>query len=156
MAQGLPGEMDGKVLAIYVGGKGLGKHYYQGPGTKFPYKVQHGDTIYVAVEDTQDEIGNSLFSRVKGQSQEIVSVPSQAQEPKEATKSRVAKALDIARTPMIEKQVVEELPDIYDLTTKQVMALDLDHVTAGKLLVAEKRGKNRKKISKYLEGIVKS
>lgn len=154
MASNLPGELDGKVLAVYVGGKGMGKHYYQGPHTKYPYKVQHGITVYVDVEDTQ---GSSLFQREEGMKVESDPVPSQAQafkdEPKEE-KSRVAKALDVARTPVIRKREMVEGLDIYDLTTKQVMALDLDYETAKQLLIIEKRGKNRKKISKYLEGLV--
>lgn len=161
MASSLPGELDGKVLAVYTGGKGMGKHYYQGPSTKYPYKVQHGDTIYVDIEDTQEHIGKSLFQRVKGAQVESAPTPSQAQAPKEKTekeeKSRVAKALDVVRTPVIEKhEAHDDLPDIHNLTTKQIMALDLDYDTARQLLIAEKRGKKRKKVSKYLEGLVKA
>jgi hypothetical protein len=160
MASSLPGELDGKVLAVYTGGKGMGKHYYQGPSSKYPYKVQHGDTIYVSVEDTQEYTGASLFQRVKGVEVESAPTPSQAQapkeKPKEVEKSRVARALDTARTPVIEKHETVDLPDIYNLTTKQIMALDLDYETARQLLIAEKRGKNRVKVSKYLEGLVKA
>ena len=49
----LPGEMNGRVLAQYVGGKGKGKHYYQGPTTRYMYKVTYGDYVYADPTDTR-------------------------------------------------------------------------------------------------------
>lgn len=56
----LPGELDGRVLVQYIGGQGKAKHYYQGPVTKFMYKVTYGDWVYA---DLSDITPSSLFKR---------------------------------------------------------------------------------------------
>jgi len=59
--QALPGEQGGRILAQYVGGKGKGRHYYQGPKTRYMYKVLYGDYIYADPTDVKDP-GNAYNS----------------------------------------------------------------------------------------------
>jgi hypothetical protein len=147
MASTMPGEVDGRVLAVYVGGKGQGKHYYKGPKTKYPYKVVHGQNVYVDEEDTDEKTTGSLFHKVEGQKAEPEKVEKKAEPERKARVSPEREPVEIE---------VVEVPDVYDLTTKQVKELELDHDTALLMLKAEKRGKNRKEISAYLEKLVKA
>ena len=149
MASTMPGELDGRVLVVYVGGKGMGKHYYQGPKTKYPYKVIHGQHVYVDPQDTNEFNTHSLFHKVTGQ--EVVKVAPE-KKPKEIK--------PVSRTARVspDKMPVEvyELPDIYNLSYKQVRELSLDYDTALALLQSETRGKKRKQVMSYLEGLVKA
>jgi hypothetical protein len=49
----------GKVYANYVGGKGRGPHYYRGVFTKFPYRVEYGQSYCVDPNDAieQSQVG---------------------------------------------------------------------------------------------------
>jgi len=49
----LPAVFEGKVLCVYVGGKGRAKHYYQGIATKTPFKVMFGDYLYADPRDVR-------------------------------------------------------------------------------------------------------
>jgi hypothetical protein len=149
MASTMPGEIEGRVLAVYIGGKGMGKHYYQGPGTKFPYKVLHGGSYYVDSQDTDESNMNSLFKKQKGQEVEKVAEPKKASEKKPQV-SRTARI-----SPDKKPVEAEDLPDLFNLSYKEIRELKLDADTALKLLKAEKRGKRRKQVIEYLENLVK-
>ena len=152
MAANMPGELDGRVLAIYVGGKGLGKHYYQGPGTKYPYKVVHGQQVYVDEKDTDLHKRHSLLRKVVVEKVEPAPVPDpipKVQEPVEDV-VREARMYNTKRDPVIQ----DDLPDVYNLTVKEIMNLELDDDDARMMLQAEKEGKQRKKVISYLGKIV--
>lgn len=51
--QQLPGEVDGRVLVRYVGGKGKLRHYQRGKHTKYPYKVTYGQLLHVDPNDAR-------------------------------------------------------------------------------------------------------
>ena len=156
MSSNMPGELDGRVLAVYVGGKGMGKHYYQGPGTKYPYKVVHGQHVYVNPLDTDPHIKKGLFRRVEGQ---VIDPPAPApvvQAPKEEAKP----IEDVVRKsrvyPTKREPILGDMPDVYNLSVKEIMNLEIDYDTAVVMLRAEKEGKGRKKVVSYLSKIVSS
>ena len=162
MSSNMPGELDGRVLAVYVGGKGLGKHYYQGPGTKFPYKVVHGQHVYVNPLDTDPHIQNGLFHKVKGQEvappapipapvPEVVVEPPVKSEPS-VDVVRESRVSPVKRNPV----ALDDMPDVYNLSVKEIMNLELDYDTAVAMLRDEKQGKNRKKAVSYLSKIANS
>lgn len=150
MAATMPGELDGLVLAVYVGGKGMGKHYYQGPKSKYPYKVIHGQNIYVDPNDTNEFNTHSLFQRVKGQ--EVAKATPPLPKPMTPAGSKVTRTARVSP----DKNPVEDekLPNVSNLSFKQVTELKLDADSALILLKAETRGKKRKQIMDYLEKIV--
>lgn len=157
MSSNMPGEKDGRVLAIYVGGKGLGKHYYQGPGTKYPYKVVHGQQVYVNPLDTEPHAKNGLFHRVEGQ---VVAPPAPVPAPVPVVQAPEEKEIksDIVRksriSPSKREPVSQDMPDVYNLTVKDILNLELDYDDAVAMLQAEEEGKQRKKVIAYLDRIV--
>jgi hypothetical protein len=73
----LPGEVDGRVLALYSGGKGQGKHYYRGLKTNYAYKVVYGDHVYADSRDVKEEgsTSPSLLTRVKKETVKSTQTP---------------------------------------------------------------------------------
>lgn len=68
----LPGEIEGRVLALYIGGQGRGKHYYRGIVSSFPYKVVYGDYVYADPRDVKNEGDNNRSMLVKVKQQRVV------------------------------------------------------------------------------------
>jgi len=160
----LPGEVDGRILAQYVGGKGQGKHYYRGIRTNFAYKVMHDDFVYVDPSDLRtDPNDKSLFVRVaktEQATQEVITVTVSVPVLKEP--SAVVAAIEEPihlRTSVksVDKRVaqVEDTPDISTMSFREIQGLDyLDSDLASKLLKLEQNGKNRSKVTNFLKGYI--
>jgi len=155
MSSNMPGEVDGRVLAVYVGGKGMGKHYYQGPGTKYPYKVVHGQHVYVNPLDTEPHVKNSLFHKVKGKDVAPAPAPVVQAPKEEKIKPDVVRESRVS-PPKREPVALDDMPDVYNLSVKEIANLELDYDTAVAMLRDEKQGKNRKKAVSYLSKIINS
>lgn len=143
----LPGVQDGRILALYTGGKGQGTHYYKGVTTHFAYKVEYGNYYYVdPLDATSSETPGrrSLFLKVE-KAATIAQV--EAKKLEEITRTPVA---DVVRSPVIEKVVAEELPDIANMNVGDVQELTLDENQAAKLLEREKQGRNRSGVVDFL------
>lgn len=154
----VPLEFEGKVLATYVGGKGKGAHYYKGLVSREVRRVKFGDTVYVDprdARDAEDVASTKLYVRMKldpaiAQAKKVA--PAQAEKASPAVVKRAPRAHeDVAKTPVTEPKVVE-VPDIYNMTLKEIGAMDIDAATATELLAAEKNGRNRTKVIAILQG----
>jgi hypothetical protein len=165
----LPGEMDGRVLTQYVGGKGKGKHYTQGHTTKFSYKVTHGEYVYVDPRDAREsnEPQNSRqFVRIHPviHPAPIPEQPLVIQHPapipeQPLVKQDVAKTVERApRNPVgVQRMPVgHNLPDIGNMSVGDIQALEIDPLVATKLLDIETRGKNRSKAKAFLQARAQS
>lgn len=146
----LPLEFEGKVLAQYVGNRGAGAHYYRGVGSKFPYYVTYGDYVYADPRDVGDDPMRTKL---------IVAKPIEQATPV------VTKGVDYASGPdqtIVEEvynddvveEVVEDLPNIAEMSVKSIQSLELDEGQAAKLLVMEQRGLNRSKVVEWLQSRV--
>jgi hypothetical protein len=148
----LPSEFEGKVLVTYLGGKGKGKHYYQGQGSNNMYKVTYGDVLYVDPKDARNpgEMANTrAFERIVNmKAPEPVKVvePPAPQPPPAAVKE--PERVEVALPPP------PELPDIRNMTYKHITDLDLSSVPIPALIRSEARGKNRKNVLDFLKGKV--
>ena len=142
----MPGEIDGRVLSQYVGGKGKGKHYYQGLGTKFSYKVVYKDYVYADPSDVRSPEDTSkphLLIQVHKTEPEMEKV--------EVTTTPVKKKVSRAPVKDIQRNPLDsEFPEINDMTVTDIIAYDPDSNTATIMLAMEKRGKNRKKAISFL------
>lgn len=154
----LPNEVDGKVLARYVGGEGKAKHYYQGQGSKTAYKVKFGDVTYVDPRDARDESANSdtrLFVR-------IVNAPKPVPPPAAVVKppepERVVHKEEILPPPVRVNvvQKVFDLPDITNMTYADVTDFDWSGVNVPAVIRMEANGKARKNVLNYLKNKVSS
>lgn len=144
----LPTELEGKVLAKYVGGKGRGTHYYNGPVSKIPYRVNYGQYLYVDVRDTKDDENDPrpwFLVRVRA--------TSPAPQAQEAVQPVVRKAV---QAPQRQPAIGEELAaDMNVATLKDLEDEELTPDQAQRLLDIEKAGKNRPKVIKFLESKLK-
>jgi hypothetical protein len=77
----LPGEIDGRVLAQYLGGKGQGKHYYRGLSSHYPYKVVYGEYVYADPKDVKESGSSSPSLLMRVVKQDTVKVPQKAAAP---------------------------------------------------------------------------
>ncbi len=148
----LPGELEGRLLVEYVGGKGRGKHYYRGPRTSFPYKVVYGDHTYVDPKDVKkDENDASLFIRIVQQTTPTAPV----QEPVKSEEVQRTARINVVREPLVDETQQESLPDITNMTVQEVYGMDAIPVeSAKKLLSMERNGKNRVKVIQHLQKII--
>lgn len=149
----LPTTFQGKVLALYTGGRGMGAHYYRGVKTKFPYRVTNGDYLYADPADVCEPAQTwSYLKRVIPQAQpapaptpvavppqKIVAKPEPAPEIPEEVKSVPAPATH------------DDLPDISEMNVKEITGLSITQEQAAILLQYEKDGLNRTKVVKWLE-----
>jgi glycosyltransferase involved in cell wall biosynthesis len=167
----LPLQFEGKVLARYIGGKGKGKHYYQGVNSKTYYRnVQHGELVYA---DPRDVAGQNEPSPSKL----ILIVRASAPAPKPVTASvPAAPVAEVVRTPklevektpvfsepapLLEKAIIEEeiaeaeieFDDISKMSLKDLKGVDITCEDAEELLVIEEQGSNRPAVVKYLKSL---
>ena len=153
----LPGEQNGRVLSLYVGGKGQGAHYYKGISTHFAYKVVYGEYYYVDPNDATSSLTpgrRSLFVQVEKQSTIAKIEEKKLQEVVARTP-----VLDTVRTSVVEESsMVEEssavndsLPDISIMNFNEIKDLDLSDEDFSLLLSREESGRNRKGIINYLK-----
>lgn len=161
-AANLPGMSGDRVLALYTGGKGRGKHYYRGPGTKFNYKVLYGEHYYVDPSDAKDEgvHVNSLFVRANRDvpSPSEVRVIPPVEEVKPPVKLEPRKAP--VKTPVttqdpprfFNKEAEEALPDIVNLKwAKEIRHMEFTPDQAKKLIPIEEKGLGRVKVLAHLK-----
>lgn len=167
----LPGTQGERVLALYVGGRGPGKHYYRGPVTGWPYKVQKNEMYYVDPRDTKfegDPVSKSLFIRVlrdtgkpAPQKEEVVRAPRKVEVEKTPVVEKAPVEEKAPETPETPKKPVmfkpkEELPDITNLRwQKEIRHMDFTPEQARKLIDIEKTGKGRVKVIEHLEKFLK-
>jgi hypothetical protein len=152
----LPGTKDGRVLALYIGGKGQATHYYKGVTTKFGYKVQYGNYYYVDPTDATDKDNpgrRSLFVKVE-KSVEVAKIEEQKLEAVTAARTPVT---DVVRTPVVEKIADESLPDIFNMNVGEIREIILTSVAQAKrLLEIEKSGKNRSGVIYFFDKFINS
>ena len=149
----LPGEIDGRVLAQYIGGKGKGKHYYQGVSTKFSYKVTYGDYVYADPSDVRmpDNMGHlSLLVKIIQEKKPVVTV--------EKTVKKHKSEPIVSRQPVKDGDRIAVI-DIGNMTVDQVIEAVRDSNPPKSyikgLIVMEERNKNRKSLLAYLRPKVK-
>ncbi|MFA5036561.1 MAG: glycosyltransferase family 2 protein [Candidatus Izemoplasmatales bacterium] len=151
----LPGTQDGRILALYIGGKGQAAHYYKGVNTHFAYKVIYNNYYYVDPSDATSPATpgrRSLFVTVD-KPVEIAKVEEQKLE-EVVTRTAVQ---TVVRTPVEEKIPEESLPDIYNMNVGDVREIILTSLTqAKKLLEIEKAGRNRSGVIYFFEKFIKS
>lgn len=146
----MPIDFEGKVLAVYVGGEGKAKHYYQGQGSKFSHRVQYGDHLYVDPRDAREFEATSdtrMLVRVKPRAtvpQPVIVV----EQPKPAETSKAPAPIRLV--PEIPK-VVYDLPDIANMTKGDVLQYDWGGIDIPACIRMEARGKNRKGIIEFLK-----
>jgi hypothetical protein len=162
----LPLQFEGKVLARYVGGKGKGKHYYQGIVSKMYYRsVQYGDLVYADSRDVSklNDAGTSKFvpiERSVAQKPNIV-----AQKPIPAAVPAPASVVIIEDTPRVPKVDIEKEPvvdgddvedevdvnfeDISKMSLKDIKTLEISCEDAKELIVIEERPA----VVKYLKSL---
>jgi len=160
--ESLPGTQDGRILSLYIGGKGQSTHYYRGVSTKFAYKVKYGEYYYV---DPSDATGpetpgrRSLFIKVE-KSSTIAKVEEQKLQEVTVTRTPV---VDTVRTPVVEASapvveapVVDNLPDVANMSFNDLKNLEIDEDGLSKLLSREESGRARKGIINYLKKRIQS
>lgn len=158
----LPLEFEGKVLAVYIGGEGKGRHYYNGYVSKTAYKLKYGDTLYADPRDVREpqQSGHpSLLVRVMRKLEPAPKV--QVPVPTEVVRAVKAAAVEPEPVKLVEEVAepapeVVDLPDISNMTYDSILALDLDLETAKKLLVLEQHGLNRRKVTAHLLKLTKN
>lgn len=169
----LPLKQGDRVLALYVMGKGKGKHYKRGPATNFNYRVEYGGHYYVFHEDSRleaEDPARSPFIRVVREQQADKGL---RQPVKQEEKAPV---LEYAPDPADVEEVLEgdeeyededegtdeefddyvdedelDLVDIINLPWTQFRNYDFTPAEAKELLAMERRGKNRVKFINKLE-----
>lgn len=161
----LPGADGGKAHAVYIGGKGRGRHYYRGPATRFAYKVKHGDVVAnVDIRDTSDpdDPNHAQISLLVRVNTPPTPPTPPVKEPVPLTGSREAvrrSKVAVERVAVsVENDVIEghALPDISSITYRQLVTMDFAPDIAAKLLLLEEGGRNRVKHVAYLKRRVKS
>ena len=147
----LPGAQGGKVHARYIGGQGKGKHYYQGPVTKYLYKVLHDDlVINVDPRDTSNpndpnHAQVSLLVRI------TPPPPPPPPKPSSVSLAREPVRNDVVRVPTVSVQDVKDLPNIALIPYRLLVTMDIAPNVAVQLLKLELNGKARKKHISYLK-----
>jgi hypothetical protein len=143
-------DAQGWVLVQYAGGKGRGKHYYQGTVTKELHKVTYGQVLYV---DPRDVDGSYFVTVVRPGSKAVAPVEAAVSAPGVSTEVLIPRT---PTAPIVRKAVVaRELPDITNMSTSQVFGLDVTTALATQLLNIELAGKNRTNIVKWLRNKLK-
>lgn len=156
----LPGANAGTVHAVYKGGHGRGKHYYQGPVTKHLYKVKYDDiVINVDERDASNpsdpgHLQISLLVRVNAPPPPAP-VPITPLAPKKAPISRKPVKIRVEKMPVVEETVevsvdFSDMPDISNISYRELVTLDLTPVDAKEFLKQERDGRARKKHIAYL------
>ena len=160
----LPGAEAGKVHALYIGGKGIGTHYYRGPSTRFPYKVKEGQLVQnVDPADTSDpndpmHAQISLLVRVEPKRVEPTPAPAPVPQPRpEPAQEEPPVVKRVAKKEVAKAKVeeVRELPDISKLSYGKLVLMDLSPEDAAQLLEDEKEGRARKGHMAFLRRIAK-
>jgi hypothetical protein len=173
-----PVDSEGRVLAHYVGGSGRGTHYYQGLATKFQYKVLFGQYLYADEQDTKtdgDVNSRSLLVKSGTPNKPAVKVTINTAQPPAVTQKvppvrtpvrtvqdmasskapsvsempiETNKVLDVAREPE-----TQNLPDIRNMTYRQVVTATITPQEAKELLKAETGadGLNRSGVKQHLK-----
>lgn len=150
----LPGEQDGRILAQYVGGKGLGAHYYKGVNTHFPYRVVNGQYYYV---DPSDAVSSdapnrrSMFVKVEKPAEQVATPQVEVSR---TPVPEIPKTPVVEETPVIETKVVEDLPDIAKMSYGTITNLELSGLDVTALLKREEKGKNRAGVKRYLRKVI--
>jgi hypothetical protein len=158
--ESLPGTQDGRVLALYIGGKGQATHYYRGVSTKFAYKVKYGEYYYVDPSDatgSQTPGRRSLFVLVEKPATVVKVEEQKLQEVVVRTPVQ-----DTVRTPVVDVPTVgtsaveDNLPDVANMSYNDLKNVELDEDGLSKLLVREESGRGRKGIINYLKKRIQS
>ena len=162
----LPLEFEGKVLARYVGGKGKGKHYYQGLGSKTYYRnVQYGVLIYADPRDVSEEEGNpSKLIKVKHTvipSRSVpIAAPASIKKPEPIELERSIVEEEITRIPKVEvekapvtEEVEVDFDDISKMSLKDLKGVEITCEDAKELLAIEEKGSNRPSVIRYLKSL---
>lgn len=141
------------VLAQYTGGKGRGKHYYQGIQTRQMYRVEYGDYLYAHSADTRGKDQTSHPSYLVRYNEPEAPKPTPTPTPDPAivmddvSKEKYSIA-GIKRTP-----VVDDIPDITRMSAKEVVMTDFTPEMAKRLLEIEKSNLNRAKVVAHLTSV---
>jgi glycosyltransferase involved in cell wall biosynthesis len=208
----LPGSQGSTVLAHYIGGNGMGYHYYRGPVTKYSYKVIFDELIYVDPRDAcepdatrrtsllihvhkDDEVpapvaGESIVKLeeperkpvLKVEKQPVLSAMSDEELSENLSEGEFFGVVtdiivddvntkepedDIFYNPSIEeisgtkmeKELLEVkesgLPDISNLSVREIRNLELTPEMAKKLLKIEKDGLDRERVVEFFENVLK-
>jgi hypothetical protein len=145
---------DGKVLVQYVGGKGRGRHYYNGITTGMAHKVTYGDYLYVDPSDARqiNEPKPTYFVRVVRSASAPTPEPIVVVEPPPQVVEEAVTRTAVVRE-VVRKPVEDDVPDIATMSVDQIMMLDnLTPDIARLLLRNELRGRNRAKVVNWLKG----
>lgn len=168
----VPLEVEGRILAKYIGGEGKGKHTYKGLATGTPYKrIMFGALVYAHPNDVYDEVkreGNSssllrkvVVQKVAASAPKVKKVeqPVEPVEEVAGKEEREPVASDVERTPVedVDEEEFEEEEDVIDiaeLTVKDAKAMKFTPEEAEVLLEDEKQGKNRVSMVSLLSSIL--
>lgn len=150
----LPLQFEGKVLARYIGGKGKGKHYYQGIASKMYYRsVQYGDLVYADSRDVSKtgDAGTSKFVPIERPAAVPKPIPVAVPAPVSVAivedTPRVPK-VDIEKEPVAEEEDVS-FEDISKMSLKDIKTLEISCEDAGELIAIEERPA----VVKYLKSL---
>jgi len=166
----LPISFEGKVLARYEGGRGKGKHYYQGIGSLSYYKnIQYGDLVYADPRDARsisDTGSTSRLIRVERSSAAPIAAPKPApvqvtnvtnvSEPIKTPKLEVAKepvAPEVEAVAEVGEGEMVAFEDISKIGLKDIKKLDISCEDAIELIKIEETGANRPNVVKYLNSL---
>lgn len=147
---------EGKAVVKYVGGQGMGRHYYRGPKTRYPYKVMHGQIMIV---DDRDAVNpgqpGSLFVRVSQAKMPAKSVADKTDDVGGVDENVSVTERKPRQSPPKRATTVDSI-SISDMTIGEIVAMasSLTPGEAARLLEEEKDGKNRVGAIKVLEKIV--
>jgi len=164
----LPLQFEGKVLARYVGGKGKGKHYYQGPGSKTYYRnVQYNDLVYADPRDVGSE-GTSKFVAVQRMQQKPISQAVPMKTPVavpfvETPRTESVPAIkepeirtpkvDVVKEPISEGDEGFAFRDIGKFSLKEIKEFDISCEDAKELVGYEIKSSKRPAVLKYLKSL---
>lgn len=155
----MPLELDGKILAIYTGGKGMAKHFYKGLRTKFPYRVSNGDMVYANPPDVGEPGTNwsFLIRYVPPTPPPPSPAPTQPApvliQPQEAPKRPAV--VEVKTEPATEAMTNQaiELPDLSTMNVKAILSMPpFSPEAAAELVKQEQAGLNRRKVLEWLKG----
>ena len=176
-----PVDSGGRVLAHYVGGSGRGTHYYQGLISKYQYKVLFGQYLYADERDTKasdDTSSHSLLVKAGAPSKPATKVvintaqpPAVVQKaPPTRTPVRTVQDMASSKAPSVSEMPIEtnkvldvahepetqNLPDIRNMTYRQVVSATITPQEAKELLKAETGadGLNRSGVKQHLKKLV--
>ena len=141
----VPTEFEGKVLAHYVGGRGRGSHYYNGPTTGFPYRLKFDQVLYADPADCKDDDPMDqrpwFLIKVKQAAPAVVA-------PVPEVPQRAPVQTVVERRPVVENLAV----DMNVATLEDIQAANINSFQAKRLLDIELTGQRRPKVIKFLQG----